>query len=51
MMAAADPSSSGQALDALLENAVRHAGTDDVIQLSVIRRWPGMQESKGSARR
>jgi signal transduction histidine kinase len=30
------------ALDALLENAVRHTGTDDVIQLSVIRGWPGM---------
>ncbi len=30
------------ALDALLENAVRHTGTADVIQLSVIRGWPGM---------
>jgi signal transduction histidine kinase len=30
------------ALDALLENAVRHTGTGDVIQLSVIRGWPGM---------
>jgi len=30
------------ALDALLENAVRHTGSDDVIQLSVIRGWPGM---------
>jgi signal transduction histidine kinase len=30
------------ALDALLENAVRHTRTDDVIQLSVIRGWPGM---------
>jgi signal transduction histidine kinase len=29
------------ALDALLENAVRHTGTADVIQLSVIRGWPG----------
>ena len=31
------------ALDALLENAVRHTGQADVIQLSVIRGWPGMQ--------
>jgi two-component system OmpR family sensor kinase len=30
------------ALDALLENAVRHTGHADVIQLSVIRGWPGM---------
>ncbi|HEY7264968.1 MAG TPA: HAMP domain-containing sensor histidine kinase [Trebonia sp.] len=30
------------ALDALLENAVRHTETNDVIQLSVIRGWPGM---------
>lgn len=30
------------ALDALLENAVRHTGPGDVIQLSVIRGWPGM---------
>ena len=30
------------ALDALLENAVRHTRTDDVIQLSVIRGWPGL---------
>jgi two-component system OmpR family sensor kinase len=30
------------ALDALLENAVRHTGPADVIQLSVIRGWPGM---------
>lgn len=30
------------ALDALCENAVRHTGKDDVIQLSVIRGWPGM---------
>jgi signal transduction histidine kinase len=29
------------ALDALLENAVRHTASDDVIQLSVIRGWPG----------
>jgi len=38
----ADPERLGMALDALLENAVRHTGTDDVIQLSVIRGWPGM---------
>jgi signal transduction histidine kinase len=30
------------ALDALLENAVRHTHPGDVIQLSVIRGWPGM---------
>jgi signal transduction histidine kinase len=30
------------ALDALLENAVRHTGHADVIQLSVIRGWPGL---------
>ena len=30
------------ALDALLENAVRHTGSDDVIQLSVIKDYPGM---------
>jgi signal transduction histidine kinase len=30
------------ALDALLENAVRHTREGDVIQLSVIRGWPGM---------
>jgi signal transduction histidine kinase len=30
------------ALDALLENAVRHTGSNDVIQLSVIRDYPGM---------
>ena len=32
----------GLALDALLENAVRHTGGNDVIQLSVIRDYPGM---------
>jgi signal transduction histidine kinase len=30
------------AMDALLENAVRHTCHADVIQLSVIRGWPGM---------
>jgi signal transduction histidine kinase len=30
------------ALDALLENAVRHTSSGHVIQLSVIRGWPGM---------
>jgi signal transduction histidine kinase len=29
-------------LDALLENAVRHTGSGDAIQLSVIRDYPGM---------
>ena len=38
----ADQERLGLALDALLENAVRHTGADDVIQLSVIRGWPGM---------
>ena len=38
----ADRERLGLALDALLENAVRHTGTDDVIQLSVIKGWPGM---------
>lgn len=38
----ADRERLGLALDALLENAVRHTETDDVIQLSVIRGWPGM---------
>jgi signal transduction histidine kinase len=37
----ADPERLGMALDALLENAVRHTGTDDVIQLSVIQGWRG----------
>ena len=40
--ARADRERLGLALDALLENAVRHTETDDVIQLSVIRGWPGM---------
>jgi hypothetical protein len=31
----------GLALDALIENAVRHTGSNDVIQLSVIRGYPG----------
>jgi signal transduction histidine kinase len=30
------------ALDALLENAIRHTGSEDVIQLSVIRDYPSM---------
>jgi signal transduction histidine kinase len=38
----ADRERLGLALDALLENAVRHTGGGDVIQLSVIRGWPGM---------
>jgi signal transduction histidine kinase len=38
----ADKERLGLALDALLENAVRHTGSDDVIQLSVIRDYPGM---------
>lgn len=38
----ADRERLGLALDALLENAVRHTRKDDVIQLSVIRGWPGM---------
>jgi two-component system OmpR family sensor kinase len=38
----ADRERLGLALDALLENAVRHTAADDVIQLSVIRGWPGM---------
>jgi signal transduction histidine kinase len=37
----ADRERLGLALDALLENAVRHTMADDVIQLSVIRDWPG----------
>ena len=37
----ADPERLGMALDALLENAVRHTGTHDVIRLSV------MQSSRG----
>jgi len=39
---AADGERLGLALDALLENAVRHTASDDVIQLSVIRDYPGM---------
>jgi signal transduction histidine kinase len=38
----ADRERLGLALDALLENAIRHTGRDDVIQLSVIRDYPGM---------
>jgi signal transduction histidine kinase len=38
----ADRERLGLALDALLENAVRHTGSNDVIQLSVIRDYPGM---------
>jgi signal transduction histidine kinase len=38
----ADRERLGLALDALLENAVRHTGSGDVIQLSVIRDYPGM---------
>jgi len=38
----ADRERLGLALDALLENAVRHTAIGDVIQLSVIRGWPGM---------
>jgi signal transduction histidine kinase len=38
----ADRERLGLALDALLENAVRHTGNGDAIQLSVIRDYPGM---------
>lgn len=38
----ADRERIGLALDALLENAVRHTTDGDVIQLSVIKDWPGM---------
>ena len=38
----ADRERLGLALDALLENAVRHTAQTDVIQLSVIRDYPGM---------
>ena len=38
----ADQERLGLALDALLENAVRHTVSGDVIQLSVIRDYPGM---------
>jgi signal transduction histidine kinase len=37
----ADSERLGLALDALLENAVRHTAEGDVIQLSVIKGWPG----------
>lgn len=37
----ADRERLGMALDALLENAVRHTDTDDVIRLSVIQGWRG----------
>lgn len=37
----ADRERLGLALDALLENAVRHTEPGDVIELSVIRGWPG----------
>ena len=37
----ADRERLGMALDALLENAVRHTGTDDVIELSVFQGWRG----------
>ena len=37
----ADRERLGLALDALIENAVRHTGSKDVIQLSVIRGYPG----------
>ena len=42
MTVRADRERLGLALDALLENAVRHTGSDDAIQLSVIRDYPGM---------
>jgi signal transduction histidine kinase len=38
----ADRERLGLALDALLENAVRHTDSGDAIQLSVIRDYPGM---------
>jgi two-component system, OmpR family, sensor kinase len=38
----ADRERLGLALDALLENSVRHTQSTDVIQLSVIRDYPGM---------
>jgi signal transduction histidine kinase len=38
----ADRERLGLALDALLENAVRHTGSGDAIQLSVMRDYPGM---------
>jgi two-component system OmpR family sensor kinase len=42
VIAPADRERLGLALDALLENAVRHTLSTDVIQLSVIRDYPGM---------
>ena len=42
MIVPADRERLGLALDALLENAVRHTLSTDVIQLSVIRDYPGM---------
>jgi signal transduction histidine kinase len=39
----ADRERLGLALDALLENALRHTGSDDAIELSVIRDYPGMR--------
>jgi signal transduction histidine kinase len=42
VIAPADRERLGLALDALLENAVRHTRGTDVIQLSVIRDYPGM---------
>jgi two-component system OmpR family sensor kinase len=41
-VAQADRERLALALDALLENAVRHTSSADVIQLSVIRDYPGM---------
>ena len=38
----ADRERLGLALDALLENAVRHTGSGDAIQVSVMRDYPGM---------
>jgi signal transduction histidine kinase len=38
----ADRERLGLALDALLENAIRHTASGDAIQLSVIRDYPGM---------
>ena len=38
----ADRERLGLALDALIENAVRHTDSNDAIQLSVIRDYPGM---------
>ena len=38
----ADRERLGLAIDALIENAVRHTGRGDVLQLSVVRGYPGM---------